>query len=444
VKDEMTAALSDATNRSNLRFALTMPLFFMVMFPLCYITALHQPAPHHIPIGVVGAGATAVIAAIGPRLGNAVDLSPVGSVDQAREMIFQQTIKAAYVPAPPGGTAQMLVAGADGRVMTQLVPTLLAPVAGGTPRTVDVAPLASGDGNGIGLMFFMLIVCIVGFLTANILGNAASFLPVRARVAISAGVAVLTPIVLWLFMGLWLQILVGSFGEILAVIALGAVASFVTGLVTTAAVVVLGKWALFPCMLIFVFVNIPSSNSAYPAEIVPPFFGGLSQVHLGAALVGAVRSILYFDGTGLTRHLVTLGVWLLAGIAALVAAIAWRDHRSAPGDAGAGVAPVLGGQVQGEDGTPLPDAVVTVVDAHGRQSGRATGDDHGRFAVTDLPAGTYTVIASAPGHAPSAHPATVGEPGTDLGALRLPGRGAHHEGSGTSETAMSPAASSGG
>ncbi|MEJ2866237.1 carboxypeptidase-like regulatory domain-containing protein [Actinomycetospora sp. OC33-EN08] len=453
----MTAALSDEMKRSNLRFSLTMPLFFMVMFPLCYITALHLPVPNQIPVGVVGAGAAALVASLGPQLGNAVELMPVGSVDQAREMIFQQTIKAAYVPE----SSQMLVAGADGRVMTQLVPTIFAPVAGGALTTVDVAPLAPGDGNGIGLMFFMLIVCIVGFMTANILGNAAFFLPVRTRVAISAGIAVLTPIVLWLFMGLWLQIIVGSFGQIVAVIALGAVASFTVGLVTTAGVVVLGKWALFPCMLIFVFLNIPSSNSAYPAEIVPPFFGALSEVHLGSALVGAVRSILYFGDVGLGRHLLTMGIWLVVGVVLLGAAIAWRDRgssssssssaqeepsddevdRDVAGAAAAGAGPRLSGQVHGHDGRPLGGARVTVVDAGGTQSGLATARDDGRFELAGLPGGTFTVIASAPGHAPAAHTATLGGSGADLGAIRLAGQSGRHDDTGTSENSMSPAAS---
>lgn len=472
--------MSPEMKRSNLRFALTMPIFFMVMFPLCYITALHLPVPHHIPVGVVGVGAAAFVAAVGPKLAGSFDLVPVGTADQAREMIYEQSIKAAYVPAPSGAAAQMLVAGADGRVMTQLVPTVFAPIAAGfgsTLSTVDVAPLAAGDGNGIGLMFFMLIVCIVGFMTANILGNAAFFLPVRTRVALSAGVAVLTPIVLWLFMGLWLNIISGSGGEIVAVIALGAVASFTVGLFTTAAVVVWNKWALFPCMLIFVFLNIPSSNSAYPAEIVPPFFGGLSQVHLGAALVGAVRAILYFGGTGLGPHLLTMGIWLLVAVVFLVAALAWRDRKAAapsgstgssrpdddPGTAehdleehiasaaAAGAGPALLGRVHGRDGRPLHDAVVTVVDAGGAQSGRAVADGEGRFRVGELPGGTYTLIASAPGHSPAAHTATIGGrheqggPVTDLGAIRLTPHGIrpdeHPYGTVVTDGAPPPAAS---
>ncbi|MHC1560474.1 carboxypeptidase regulatory-like domain-containing protein [Actinomycetospora sp. C-140] len=449
--------MSPEMKRSNVRFALALPLFFMIMFPLCYITALHLPVPHDLPVAVVGAGAASFIAAAGPALAGKFTLVAVDTPQHATDMIFQQTVKAAYVPAPAGQPAHMLVAGADGRVMTQLVPTVFQPfaTAAGNPgaiQTVDVAPLAPGDGNGIGLMFFMLIVCIVGFMTANILGNAAFFLPMRVRVAISAGIAVLTPIVLYLFMGAWLQILQGSVGQIVAVIALGAVTSFAVGLTTTAVVAFIGKWALFPCMLVFVFLNIPSSNSAYPAEIVPPFFGWISDWHLGAAFVDAVRSILYLDGAGLGSHLLVVGLWLLAAVV-LITVAALRARAAAPasaeqedenaddtGDAhgpgyadaaaaGAGPERVLLGRVHDHHGTPLPGAVVTLVDTRGAQTGRTSTSPEGDFRIDDLPTGAYTLIAAAPGHEPAAratvvdHHAPASAPGggsaADLGSIRL-------------------------
>lgn len=422
--------------RSNVRFALSLPLFFMVMFPLCYITALHLPSPHHLPVAVVGAGASAFIAGVGPSLAGQFDLTPVSSPGQAADMILNQTVKAAYVPAPSGESAQLMVAGADGRVLTQLVPAVFRPIAaqsGNTLQVQDIAPLAPGDGNGIGLMFFMLIVMIVGFMTANILGNAAFFLALRTRVAISAGIAVLAPVVLWAFMGPWLEIIVGSPGQILAVIAIGAVASFIVGLMTAAAVVFIGKWALFPCMLVFVFLNIPSSNSAYPAEIVPSFFGAVSDVHLGAAMVGAIRSVLYLRGAGLGGHLGTMAVWLAFAVLLILVAVVYRhrmassttteDEQQLSAEAGRAVR----GLVHDQHGKPLPTAIVTLVAPTGTQSGSTSVDDGGGFHIDDLAEGCYTVVVSAPGHHPAAHTAVLnghhphraGEGADDLDAIRL-------------------------
>lgn len=401
----MAVQMSEPMKRSNLGFALTLPVFFMVMFPLCYVTALHMPAPHHIPVAVAGPGAAAFTAKAGPALAGKVDLIPVGSPGQAHHLLMDQTVKAAYVPGGSGHASQLSVAGADGRLMSQLLPGIFRPVAdhnGGSLKVHDVAPLAPGDGNGIGLMFFMLICVLVGFMAANIIGNAAYFLRMRHRIVISAGLAVLAPLVLYLFMGVWLRIIVGTPGQIVAALVTAAVASFTTGLLTHTGVVFLGKWALFPAMLLFVFLNISSSNSAYTAEIVPPFFSWISHWHLGAAMVDITRSVLYLHGDGLTRPLTVMAIWL-ASAAAIGAALAYRRHKAkttestntagqqhtsdngqaqhaAATGAGPG-SPALHGQVHNPHGTPVTDATVTVVDPAGSLIGQATADNNGRFRI---------------------------------------------------------------
>jgi hypothetical protein len=106
-------------------------------------------------------------------------------------------------------------------------------------------------------------------------------------------------------------------------------------------------------------------------------------------------------------------------VAAVVVAIVWwrgrggEPPRPAPsatvGSAGATLAgpgapapaaPLTGrveGTVVGADGQPVPGATVAVVD---RGPPRAVEPD-GRFVVPDLEAGTYAVVAAAPGHLPA-------------------------------------------
>lgn len=425
----MAMQMPASMKRSNLRFSLAMPLFFVVMFPLCYLTALHLPTPHDVPVAVAGAGAATFIAQVGPELAGKIDFIPAGSTDQARDMILNHTASAAYVPAPSGDSAQLLTAGANGRMVNQILPAIFKPVAkssGNSLEVHDIAPLAPGDGTGIGLMLFMLIVVLVGFMSANILGNAAFFLELRHRVAICAGVAFLAPIILWAFTGPWLGIIEGSVGQIIATIAVGMLASFVTALITSAAVVFLSKWALFPAMLLFVFANIPSSDAAYPAEMVPGFFHWVSEWHLGAATVNTIRSILYMGGAGLTRPLVTMAVWLVVAIGAILAAAAYRrrQNRAQQETAAAdnddaeqaieqdavpeqestvdAAAPALTGDVADARGTPLNNAAVTVLDPNGTQAGKALADNSGQFRISGLTTGTHLVIASAPGYCPEA------------------------------------------
>ncbi|MFJ9351858.1 MFS transporter [Streptomyces sp. NPDC101237] len=91
---------------------------------------------------------------------------------------------------------------------------------------------------------------------------------------------------------------------------------------------------------------------------------------------------------------------------------------------GAGV-PVCG-TVQHPDGTVVPRAALTLIDASGGQIGRGASGDDGRYALSTPGTGAYVLIAAAGGHQPQAVTVTVGERPVELdvvlgGAGRLAG-----------------------
>ncbi|MBQ1098836.1 MFS transporter [Streptomyces sp. b94] len=84
------------------------------------------------------------------------------------------------------------------------------------------------------------------------------------------------------------------------------------------------------------------------------------------------------------------------------------------------------GTVQHPDGTVVPRAALTLIDAGGRQIGRGASGDDGRYALATPGSGTYVLIAAAGGHQPQAVSVTVGERPVELdvvlgGAGRLAG-----------------------
>ncbi|MFJ8494925.1 MFS transporter [Streptomyces sp. NPDC094038] len=91
---------------------------------------------------------------------------------------------------------------------------------------------------------------------------------------------------------------------------------------------------------------------------------------------------------------------------------------------GAGI-PVCG-TVQHPDGTVVPRAALTLIDAVGRQIGRGASAEDGRYALATPGTGSYVLIAAAGGHQPQAVSVTVGERPVELdvvlgGAGRLAG-----------------------
>ncbi|MEV7325509.1 MFS transporter [Streptomyces sp. NPDC093970] len=99
-------------------------------------------------------------------------------------------------------------------------------------------------------------------------------------------------------------------------------------------------------------------------------------------------------------------------------------HTSTRSPHGAGIA--VCGTVQHPDGTVVPRAALTLIDAVGRQIGRGASGDDGRYALATPGAGAYVLIAAAGGHQPQAVTVTVGERPVELdvvlgGAGRLAG-----------------------
>ncbi|MFD7707258.1 MFS transporter [Streptomyces sp. NPDC059786] len=84
------------------------------------------------------------------------------------------------------------------------------------------------------------------------------------------------------------------------------------------------------------------------------------------------------------------------------------------------------GTVQHPDGTVVPRAALTLIDAGGRQTGRGASAEDGRYALATPGPGAYVLIAAAGGHQPQAVQVTVGERPVELdvvlgGAGRLAG-----------------------
>jgi len=84
----------------------------------------------------------------------------------------------------------------------------------------------------------------------------------------------------------------------------------------------------------------------------------------------------------------------------------------------------LAGQVRDESGAPIPDTVIAVTAAADGAVRRTTSDAAGRFEMTDMASGRYSVLAERPGLQPAAIPEVVLAAGSSRAVileLKVPG-----------------------
>jgi hypothetical protein len=322
--------------------AMLIPIFFVTLFALCIIGTYHKPHPNGIKLGVVGPPAlTAPLrAGIEKQAGSAFDVTPVTTVADAAHAVRERDLNAAFVPsANPRRPAAVIVASAGGRLTATAAETLARAVTAseGAQLVVrDVRPLASGDEIGIGIFMFMVVCTICGYLAVTLLFTVAPALDPGRRYLMIVAISILVPTIAYLIGGLGFGTYTGSFGTILAFIAVGALYTLVIGLVTRLLQVLIGPPALFVSLAIFVFLNIPSLGATYTVTMLPSFWRFVNSFWIGAETTNAERSLLYFGWLGVGTDLLRLLAWTGVIVALLLLPVSrklarQRAHADVPG-----------------------------------------------------------------------------------------------------------------
>lgn len=322
--------------RTQTRLALAIllvPTFFVIGFATCIVGAYHSPHPNDIKFGIVGPAAqTAPLRAkLVKAVGSAFDISQPATIAGAVRDVRQRDLNAAFVPAAnPKQPATVIVASAGGRLVATAAETLARSVtaAQGAQLVVrDVRPLVPGDEIGLGVFMFMLVCTICGYLAVSLLHTAAPALLPSRRYPMIAAISVLVPTLAYLIAGLGYGVYSGSAGTILAFIGVGALYTFVIGLVTRLLQVLLGPPALFVSLAIFVFLNIPSLGATYTDTMLPSFWRFLNHFWLGAETTNAERSLLYFGGLGVGTDMLRLLAWTGVAVAVLLLPVSRKLAR---------------------------------------------------------------------------------------------------------------------
>ncbi|MEJ8280088.1 carboxypeptidase regulatory-like domain-containing protein [Pseudonocardia spirodelae] len=444
-QDADTAEGTRTRTAKDLALALWFPAFFVLGFMLFYLLPFHAPAPHGIPVAVVGEQAAATVGAeLGRVSPGGFEVTPIGGAGAVRDAIFHRDVVAGYDPA--GHT--LYIARADGLQLVQILQGIFSPLSTGSGaplQVVDLAPTAPGDGFGTSLFYIAMACNISGYIAVMMMMQATA-LSRRTKLTAIAGFGLFATLVCWAI-GTSIQAI--PFHP--AVLVVGFLLSQAVAWTTFGLAPFVRRALPGVAMGLFVLMSIPSSGGAIPKEMVPAFFQVLHHVMPLGQAIDAARGILYFDSTAIAGPILGLLAWWAFG-ALLVALGAWRDRRAAgegtedtdgtddgadgadgradgaldaarehriaeavADEASVGGAhldsladarllahpvPTLIGRVVDGGGAPVPRARVTVVDHAGRQVDVAAGSEDGRFAVRGRDDAWITVLVSAPGHGP--------------------------------------------
>ncbi|EGX57046.1 hypothetical protein SZN_24830 [Streptomyces zinciresistens K42] len=313
-------------------------LALSLLFITSYVGALHNPKLKDVPFGVVAPGVAARQTAdrLDKLPGTPLDARTVPDRATARERILNREIDGALLIDPAGTTDTLLVATGGGRVLAAALQSLVTSLERSearTLRTVDVAPAAAGDSNGLTSFYVTVGWCVGGYLCASIMtisSGARRPTPRRSliRLLAMAVVAVVGGLGGALIVGPVLDALPGS---IAALWGAGALIVFAVGAATLAFQALFGLAGIGLAILIVVILGNPSAGGALPPPLLPPFWKDIGPALPPGAGTWATRSIAYFSGNDTTGALLVLSAWAAGGIAVTLLATALRgSERAAP------------------------------------------------------------------------------------------------------------------
>jgi hypothetical protein len=305
-------------------------LLVALAFVLTYLTALHKPQPHDLPVGVVAS--PDVVAqlqrSISAQAGDAVALRPAGDVTAARHQLEHGQIVAAYLPGQDG---RLLVAGAQGTAVTQAVTSVFTSVAAhgqGTRLQVeDVVPLSAEDPRGFSGFYVIFGVTLAGFIFGQTSHTYSRRLPLGYRLVQALLFAVLAGLTGALLAGPLLGVLPGPFLALAGILVLLVLA---TALVTLSLTALLDDPGIVLATLLLVILGNATSGGVVAASLLPGGFRQLSPVLPPGAATQALGRVDYFDPGAALGPVVVLAAWALGALLLLLVVVVTGRRRARP------------------------------------------------------------------------------------------------------------------
>ncbi len=307
------------------------PFLLVMMLVSVYTSAMHQPTPRDLPVAVVGTGQQAVGLAekLNAAEGSPVEVRTVGSVSEARSLLMDREIGAAFkLPSAPGGSAVLYTAQAAGMGQASMAQAIFNGIAARQNIPVDhreIAPLPPEDGMGVSAMMIVTGWILAGYMIITMITQGAPELFTLRRTPVYLGFwAALMSFTVWLIADPVIGAVSGHAWEMLA---LGWATIFSVGLAQSFIARLVGGLGSIVGVFVLMYLGVPASNLGMPVKAMPAFFEWLHGVLPTPAAGEALRAVLYFGGDGVSGHLLVLALWGAVSVAGSVALDSARSRR---------------------------------------------------------------------------------------------------------------------
>jgi hypothetical protein len=276
-------------------------------------TAIRDPHPHDLPVGLVGPpqATQQISSAFASNAPGVFRFTSYASEAEARAAIDSRDIDAALLIGQAG--PRLIVAGAAGDAVTSVITAAFTNVFKSQGATLDVEvvhPFFPGDAHGL-VLFFVVVAVIISSLAVQALLFVAGETGFATRLAVALAFGVLAGPTA---MGTadWIA---GDYGTGLwSAIGLVMLASAAVGAVVAGLVRLVGRAGFGLAALVVVLLDLVSSGGPAGSEFLPDFYRWLAPWMPAGPLYSGLRGALYFDGAAVAGPILVLSGWLAGGL----------------------------------------------------------------------------------------------------------------------------------
>ena len=293
-------------------------------------TAIKNPQPHDIPVGLVGPAPAVqqISSSFATAASGAFTFTTYSSEQDGRAALDDRTVDGVLILG--GSNPHLVIAGAAGDGATGVITgafTNVFKAQGGGLTIETVHPFASGDPHGL-ILFFVVVAILISTLASQALVLAtAKTAGLASRLGFIVAYGALAGFTA-MGMATWIA---GGYGDgIWAAIGLVALTSVTIGALVAGLARLLGFPGIGLAGLVMV-LSIVSSGGPVGTLLLPDFYRAIGPWLTADELYSGLRGALFFGGAAVATPIEVLAGWLVAGLAlvGLAQLVAARRSKAA-------------------------------------------------------------------------------------------------------------------